>query len=112
MADMDTASKRLSTLDWDQPWNSGLAIPDASVSAGDRQQGMWTYSGIALATAAFEMVYWEGEVDSSVSWVGEIEVLVYLEGEVDTSVPFAGEVEDAVYREGEVDTSITEGGII
>lgn len=56
MADMDTPSKRLSTLDWDQVWNSGLPIPDGSIGQGDRFQGTWTYSGISAAAAVADAI--------------------------------------------------------
>ncbi len=46
MADMDTAEKRLSTLDWDCPFMFGLHIPSGSSTAGERQHGMFTYSGV------------------------------------------------------------------
>lgn len=48
MADMDTAGKRLSTLDWDQPFQPGIHIPSGSSTAGERLHGTWTYSGIAV----------------------------------------------------------------
>jgi len=47
MADMDTAAKRLSTIDWDAPFMAGIPIPTGASSAGARQHGMWMYSGIA-----------------------------------------------------------------
>ena len=45
--DMDTAEKRSSTLDWDQPFQPGIPVPSLSDTPGKRQHGMWMYSGIA-----------------------------------------------------------------
>jgi hypothetical protein len=46
MADMDTAQKRFSTLDWDQPFQPGIGIPSGSDTVAKRLHGLWTYSGI------------------------------------------------------------------
>ena len=95
MANLDTRSKRASSVGIMLFSIAAPVLPDGAFSQGDREHIAVSYSGLA-ATAplnpAFEMVYWEGEVDSSIAWTGEIEA--------------------AVYWEGEVDTSITEGGII
>ena len=93
MADMDTAAKRLSALDWDQPWNPGIPIPDGADSQSDRMHGLWTYNGVttsAPVNPAYELVYWEGEIESSLAWAGEVDALVYWEGEVDTSISEGG----------------------
>lgn len=43
---VDTLSKRVSAL------NISLPIPDGTISAGDRQHVLWTYSGILAAAPA------------------------------------------------------------
>lgn len=48
---MNTAQKRLSVLDWDQPFQPAVPMPSGSDTAGKRQHGMWTYSGIESTAA-------------------------------------------------------------
>ncbi len=43
---VDTLSKRVSAL------NMSLPIPDGTISAGDRQHVLWTYSGILAGLPA------------------------------------------------------------
>lgn len=48
---IDTASKRLSCLDYEEPWAEAMPIPDGTIDQGDRQHAIWSYSGI-LATGS------------------------------------------------------------
>lgn len=48
---MDTAAKRSSSLDHEEPWTWGAPLPDGVINQGDRQHSIWSYSGI-LAGAA------------------------------------------------------------
>lgn len=53
---MDTAAKRLSTIDWDAPFMAGIPIPTGTSTAGARQHGMWMYSGIASGAPSEQVV--------------------------------------------------------
>ena len=45
---VDTATKRYSMLGIDLPFVRLYPVPDGTVSATDRQQFVWKYSGIAF----------------------------------------------------------------
>jgi hypothetical protein len=49
MADLDTASKRTSSVGLLLGWLLAPPIPDGTLGAGDRQHVAWSYSGIAAA---------------------------------------------------------------
>ena len=51
MADLDTRSKRASSVNFWKPYILALVLPDGAISQGDRQHSVWDYSGI-LATGA------------------------------------------------------------
>lgn len=51
MANLDTRSKRASSVNFWQPSIMALVLPDGTLSQGDRQHTAWDYSGI-LAGAA------------------------------------------------------------
>lgn len=54
MADLDTASKRISSVGLFRTMLA-LPIPDGTIGQGDRQHIAWTYSGVSasVAVAAF-----------------------------------------------------------
>lgn len=51
MADLDSVSKRGSSINLFSPWPKTLPIPDGTISQGDRQHTAFSYSGI-LATGS------------------------------------------------------------
>jgi hypothetical protein len=48
MANLDTAAKRNSSLDYEEIWQWGAPLPDGTIGQGDRQHSIWSYSGIAF----------------------------------------------------------------
>jgi len=52
MADLDTRSKRASSVQVMAPYILSPVLPDGTLSQGDRQHIAWTYSGILAAGAA------------------------------------------------------------
>jgi len=46
---IDTAAKRSSALDHEEPWQFGIPFPDGAVSQADRQHLAHTYSGILVS---------------------------------------------------------------
>ena len=50
MADLDTRSKRASSVQILKPYALDLVLPDGALDQGDRQHIPWAYSGI-LASA-------------------------------------------------------------
>ena len=52
MADLDTRSKRASSVQLVSPSRLALVLPDATLDQGDRQHSAWAYSGILAAAAA------------------------------------------------------------
>lgn len=64
---IDTAAKRSSSLDHEEPWQWGAPLPDGTIGQGDRQHSIWSYSGIlagaasaASATASWAYVIFAG----------------------------------------------------
>lgn len=51
MANLDSRSKRASSVGFWKPYVMALPLPDGAISQGDRQHSVWDYSGI-LATSA------------------------------------------------------------
>lgn len=67
MANLDTRSKRASSVQFMAPYIGSLVLPDGTIGQGDRQHTAWSYSGI-LATAA---VVGSGEAEICARlWVG------------------------------------------
>ena len=56
MANLDTRSKRASSVQMLVPSLAAPVLPDGTIGQGDRQHIAWTYSGI-LAAAADAAVY-------------------------------------------------------
>lgn len=52
MADLDSASKRTSSVGWGLVWMLAPPIPDGTLNQGDRQHVGFSYSGIAAAAVA------------------------------------------------------------
>lgn len=52
MANLDTRSKRASSVQILTPWVQAPPLPDGTLGQGDRQHIAWTYSGILAAGAA------------------------------------------------------------
>lgn len=50
MANLDTRSKRASSVQIMQPYNAALVLPDGTISQPDRQHIVWMYSGIVAIT--------------------------------------------------------------
>lgn len=46
MADLDTRSKRASSVNFEKPYALALVLPDGSFGQDDRQHSAWSYSGI------------------------------------------------------------------
>jgi len=46
---IDTAAKRSSALDHEEPWQFGIPFPDGTISQADRQHLAHTYSGILIS---------------------------------------------------------------
>jgi len=93
MADLDTRSKRASSVGILLPSILSLVLPDATISAGDRQHTAWTYSGIAAATITdqnADLVYWVGSSDSVPTFVGSSATAVTWAGSSETGVSFTG----------------------
>lgn len=56
MADLDTRSKRASSVGFWKPYAMALVLPDGAIGQGDRQHSVWDYAGIlasALVVIAF-----------------------------------------------------------
>ena len=51
MADLDTRSKRASSVNLLSPWALDLVLPDGTLNQGDRQHSAWDYSGILAGGA-------------------------------------------------------------
>lgn len=49
---IDTAAKRSSCLDHEEPWQWGTPLPDGAIGQGDRQHAIWSYSGILVSAPA------------------------------------------------------------
>jgi len=49
---IDTAAKRSSALDHEEPWQFGTPFPDGTISQADRQHLAHIYGGILIAAAA------------------------------------------------------------
>ena len=56
MADLDTTSKRRSSVQVISPWLLAPVLPDGTVGQGDRQHVAWTYAGILAAGALAALV--------------------------------------------------------
>lgn len=52
MADLDTRSKRASSVQCLNMWIAAPPAPDGTINQGDRQHIAWTYSGILASGAA------------------------------------------------------------
>ena len=52
MANLDTRSKRASSVGFWKPYALALPLPDGSIGQGDRQHSAWDYSGILAAVVA------------------------------------------------------------
>ena len=61
MANLDTRSKRASSVNFLKPYTASLVLPDGAINQGDRQQSAWAYSGIAAAGVG-------GSTDSIPMW--------------------------------------------
>jgi len=46
MADLDTRSKRASSVNFFTPYALDLVLPDGTIDQGDRQHIVWDYSGV------------------------------------------------------------------
>lgn len=51
MADLDSRSKRASSVGMLTPWVLAPPLPDGTLAQGDRQHIAWSYSGILAAGA-------------------------------------------------------------
>jgi hypothetical protein len=51
MANLDTRSKRASSVNFWKPYVCALVLPDGTINQGDRQHTAWTYSGLLAAAA-------------------------------------------------------------
>ena len=51
---IDTAAKRSSALDHEEPWQFGIPFPDGTISQADRQHLAFCYSGITVVEVITE----------------------------------------------------------
>ena len=51
---IDTAAKRSSALDHEEPWQFGIPLPDGAISQADRQHLAFCYSGILIVESVTE----------------------------------------------------------
>ena len=49
VGNLDTRSKRASSVGFLKSWAGALVLPDGALDQGDRQQISWTYSGVLAA---------------------------------------------------------------
>ena len=84
MADLDTRSKRASSVQIMAPWMLAPVLPDGSIAQGDRQHTAWSYSGI-LATAAAVVGTILGTVWVQLSPAGTVEAQISPTGTVETT---------------------------
>lgn len=96
MANLDSRSKRSSSVGILLVSILAPPLPDGAITAvGDRQHIAWEYSGIeagAPAVAAYEVVQWRGETNTTESWLGETATAVRFRGETAQTDTFTGEV--------------------
>ena len=52
MADLDTRSKRASSVNVLKPWTLALVLPDGAIGQADRQHSAWAYAGILASGGA------------------------------------------------------------
>jgi len=52
MADLDSRSKRSSSVNIGNGWMLALVLPDGTIGQGDRQHSAWAYSGILASSGA------------------------------------------------------------
>ena len=69
MANLDTRSKRASSVNILKPFMADLVLPDATISQGDRQHIVFAYSGILAAASSTLTWSWALEAYISAAWV-------------------------------------------
>ena len=52
MANLDSRSKRASSVNLLKPYTTSMVLPDGTLGQGDRQHTAWAYSGILAGAAA------------------------------------------------------------
>ena len=75
MANLDTRSKRASSVGILLVWFLAPPLPDGTISQGDRQHIAWSYSGIAATVVSAptgEIIYIFGTVDSTKALSGYV----------------------------------------
>jgi hypothetical protein len=85
MADLDSRSKRASSVQLLTPYNLALVLPDGTISTADRQHIVWMYSGITAVSPTPADRIWPIEsetrvyplADESRVWPIEAEIRVY-----------------------------------
>jgi|SRR3990167_7407597 len=62
MANLDTRSKRASSVQILVPWVLAPLLPDGTIAQGDRQHIAWTYSGILAVAGGYVAIFkrWNG----------------------------------------------------
>lgn len=70
MADLDTRSKRASSVSVLSPWSLAPVLPDGSFDVYDRQHIAWTYSGISTAASVANLSPLAGHI----AWTGGLPV--------------------------------------
>ena len=73
MADLDTRSKRASSVQILAPWMLAPVLPDGSIAQADRQHIAWSYSGILATAAEAVMETVLGTVLAALSPAGTVE---------------------------------------
>lgn len=95
MANLDTRSKRASSVGILLVSMLAPPLPDATIGTGDKQHIAWSYSGIAAATVVdqnADLVYWVGSSDSAPTFIGSSQTSVHFSGSSDSAVTFTGRV--------------------
>lgn len=95
---IDTAAKRRALSGVITGFLLVGVTPDVLKPIEWRQNAGWGYSGIAAdapaapVVAAYEVVQWRGETNTTESWLGETATAVRFRGETAQTDTFTGEV--------------------
>lgn len=94
MANLDTRSKRASSVGILLPFVLAPVLPDATIDAVDRPHIAWSYSGITAAAPDVDgfFIYLVGSVNRTTNLTGSVEDTRSLVGSVNDTVNLTGAV--------------------
>ncbi len=94
MANLDTRSKRASSVGILLVSILAPPLPDATIAQGDRQHIAWSYSGIAAAAPAIEgpPYYITGSLDPIIRLTGSLKPTLYATGSLEPTISITGSV--------------------